>query len=213
MTDTDFAGQIDHTILDKSHSAEEVELERNRANEVNCNLCIPPNRVDEVAGRVKGELMTVVGFPMGYQESEVKRLEVEHAVAAGADSVDVATDVSALKSGDHEGYRRDVEAVVEAAPHVKAILETGLLDSDGIEVAAELCAEAGVDYVKTSTGYFGEGASVEVVERLVDLGLDVEVKASGGVRDPESTEKLLAAGADRIGSSSGVEIVEEHRSG
>ena len=210
METVEFAGRIDHTLLDKDHSADELAREVERANQVGANVCIPPNRVAE-ADDVAGELMTVVGFPMGYHDPEVVAVEAERAVEAGADSVDLATDVSALKSGDLDLYRRHVEAVVEASDHVKAILEMGLLSDAEVEAAAEACVEAGVDYLKTCTGFVGRGVQVEDVENLSNLGYEVGVKASGGVRTVEDALSLMEAGADRVGSSSGVELVEERR--
>ncbi len=208
MESAEFAARIDHTLLDKDHTSDDVVREVERADSVGTNVCLPPNRVDEAAGDVDGELMTVLGFPMGYHDPEVVAVEAERAVESGADSVDLATDVSALKSGDLDLYRRQVEAVVEAADHVKAILEMGVLSEDEIEVAAEICVEEGVDYLKTCTGFVGRGVTVEDAEKLSDLGLDVEVKASGGVRTAEDALSLVDAGAGRVGSSSGVEIVE-----
>lgn len=210
MDSREFAARVDHTLLDKDHTADDVAAEVERANGVGANVCLPPNRVSDVAGDVDGELMTVVGFPMGYHEPEVVALEAEQAVERGADSVDLATDVSALRSGDLEGYARQVEAVVQAAEHVKAILEIGLLSGDEVEAAAHACVEAGVDLLKTSTGFVGRGVRVDDVESLSNLGLDVDLKASGGVRDAEDAASLIEAGADRVGSSTGVEIVEEY---
>lgn len=208
MEPEEFAARIDHTLLDKDHTSDDVAREVERASHVGANLCVPPNRVSEAADEVDGELMTVVGFPMGYHEPEVVALEGERAVEAGADSVDLATDVSALKSDDLDLYRRQVEAVVGAADDVKAILEMGLLSEDEIEAAAEACVEAGVDYLKTCTGFVGRGVTVADVKKLSNLGFDVEVKASGGVRTAEEAVSLMEAGADRVGSSSGVDIVE-----
>lgn len=210
MNVREFASSVDHTLLDKDHTVEAVEREVERANDVGANVCVPPNRVETTADAVDGELMTVAGFPMGYHDTEVKVLEAEKAVEEGADSVDVATDISRLKSGDLEGYRRDVERVTEAVDDVKAILETGVLTHEETRVAAERCVTAGVDYLKTSTGYVGEGATIEDVRLLAEF--DVGVKASGGVRSAASAEELLDAGADRVGASAGVELVEEYRS-
>lgn len=211
MEQAEFAARIDHTLLDKDHASDDVAREVERANNVGANVCLPPNRVEESAGDVERELMTVIGFPMGYHEPGVVAVEAERAVDDGADSVDLATDVSALRSGDVDVYRRQVEAVVEAADDVKAILEMGVLTGDEIEVAAEICVEAGVDYLKTCTGFVGRGVTLEDVQKLSSFELDVEVKASGGVRDARTAVTLMDAGADRIGSSSGVELVEEYR--
>ncbi|MFP4633296.1 MAG: deoxyribose-phosphate aldolase [Halobacteriota archaeon] len=211
MERDEFAGAIDHTLLSKDARRSDFEAAVDVARELGLNVCLPPSRLD-LAADLDGEVMTVVGFPMGYSETEVKVREAEIAVERGADSVDVACDVTRMKSGEFEAFHDDLAAVVEVAPSTKAILEVGLLTDVEVRRAAELAVDAGVDYLKTSTGYFGN-VSLDDVALLAGLELDVEVKASGGVRSAERALRLLEAGASRVGSSAGAEIAREFERG
>lgn len=211
MDETELAAKIDHTVLGPDTRWEDVRRVMDEAADYGMNACIPPCYVadaDEYAPEVT--LATVVGFPHGHHRPEVKRREAELAAEDGADELDVVLNVGRLLSGDDALVREDLEAVVEATPlPVKVILETALLDDDQKRRACELAAEADADYVKTSTGFEDGGATLHDVELMSDYG--PKVKASGGIGSYTKAERMLDAGADRIGASSGVDIVEDFR--
>jgi len=202
-----FASRVDHTLLDKDAQASAYDELADEATEYGTNVCVPASRLDRVAA-VDGEIAAVIGFPHGTTTPSVKAYEARQAVEAGATEVDMACNVSLLRSGEYDSFVRDVRAVVETGATTKAIVETGLLDDDEKRRAARLCVEAGADYVKTCTGYAYGEATVEDVRLLKDeVGDEARVKASGGVRDAEEALRLLEAGASRIGASAGDELV------
>ncbi|HBU9607238.1 TPA: deoxyribose-phosphate aldolase, partial [Staphylococcus aureus] len=154
---------------------------------------------------------TVIGFPLGASTTATKVFETEDAIQNGADEIDMVINIGALKDGRFDDVRQDIEAVVKAAKGhtVKVIIETVLLNHDEIVKASELTKAAGADFVKTSTGFAGGGATAEDVKLMKDtVGADVEVKASGGVRNLEDFNKMVEAGATRIGASAGVQIMQ-----
>jgi deoxyribose-phosphate aldolase len=171
-----------------------------------------PLAVSELAGtRVK--VCTVAGFPLGATSTEAKVAEAATAVKAGAQEVDMVMNVGALRSGDRETVKLDIQSVVkvchEAGAIVKVILETALLDDELKAVACALCKQAGADFVKTSTGFGPAGATahdVELMRRVV--GQDMGVKAAGGIRTLDDLRAMTAAGATRIGASASIKIVE-----
>lgn len=204
---TDIAGRVDHTLLDKDAPASAYDELAEEAAELGMNVCVPPSRLDHVAD-VEGEVSAVVAFPHGTTTPEAKAKEARLCVDAGATEVDMACNVSLLKSDEDEAFVRDVRAVVGTGVMTKAIVETGLLSDEEKRRAARLCVEAGADYVKTCTGYAPGEATVEDVRLLKEVvGDDALVKASGGIRDAESALRLLEGGASRIGASAGDEIV------
>ncbi|WP_135829434.1 deoxyribose-phosphate aldolase [Halorussus halobius] len=211
MDETELAAKIDHTVLGADTRWADVRRVMDEATEYGMNACIPPCYVADAAEYAPDvTLATVVGFPHGHHRPEVKRREAELAHEDGADELDVVLNVGRLLSGDEGAVREDLEAVVEATPlPVKVIVETALLDDDRKRRACELAVEADADYVKTSTGFADGGATLSDVELMSDYGL--KVKASGGIGSYEGARQFLDAGADRIGASSGVEIVEQCR--
>ncbi len=207
-----FAGRVDHTLLDKDAPASAYDGLADEATRYGTNVCVPVSRLDRVAD-VNGEVAAVVGFPHGTTTPEVKAYEAREAVDAGATEVDVACNVSLLKSGEDDAFKSDIRAVVETGATTKAIIETGLLDDDEKRRAARICAEAGAEFVKTCTGYASGKATVEDIRLLKDeVGDEARVKASGGVRDAEEALRLLKAGASRIGASAGDQLVRGARS-
>lgn len=204
------ARRIDHTLLDKDHTAAEVERVVEEAERYGTNVCLPPSRIKDVPEGFEGEGVAVVGFPHGTTTPSVKAYEAREAMESGATEVDVAANVSALLSGNDAEFVRDIKAVVETGVTTKAIIETGLLDDSQKRRAARLCVKAGAEYVKTCTGYAPGEATVEDIRLLSDtVGGDARVKASGGIRDAETARRMLNAGASRIGSSSGAAIARE----
>ena len=155
---------------------------------------------------------TVIGFPQGATPSEVKAFETKRAIADGAEEVDMVIAVGKLKDGDDAYVKADIEAVVAAAKGkavTKVIIETCLLTDEEKRRACLLAKEAGADFVKTSTGFSAGGATAADVKLMREsVGEDIGVKASGGVRSRADAEAMIAAGATRLGTSSGVKIVE-----
>jgi deoxyribose-phosphate aldolase len=205
---------VDHTLLDKDHTTAGVDRVIGEASEYGTNVCLPPSRIGRVPDGFDGEVVATVGFPHGTTTPSAKAYEAREALEAGATEVDVACNVSALLSGDDEGFVRDLSAVVEVGATTKAIVETGLLDDDEKRLAARLCVEAGADYVKTCTGYSRGEATVDDVRLLSEaVGDEARVKASGGIRDAEKARELLEAGASRVGTSAGAKIARDDLDG
>jgi deoxyribose-phosphate aldolase len=166
----------------------------------------------ELAGS-KVKVCTVVGFPLGATSTEAKVAETAAALRAGAEEIDMVINVGALRSGDHEAVKLDIQQVVkvahEAGAIVKVILETALLNDNEKAVACTLCKLAGADFVKTSTGFSKSGATAHDVALMRSVvGPEMGVKASGGIRTLEDLRQMTAAGASRIGASASVKIVE-----
>jgi len=210
----EIAQRVDHTLLDKDAPASAYDELVGEAERHGTNVCVPPSRLDRVPDGFEGEVVAVVGFPHGTTVPGAKAHEARLAVEAGATEVDMACNVSLLKSGEDDAYVADVRAVVDTVPDVptKAIIETGLLSDEEKRHSASLCVEAGAEYVKTCTGYAPGEATVEDVRLLKEaVGDDALVKASGGVGDAKSAVRLLEAGASRVGASAGDEIVRGAR--
>lgn len=181
-------------------------------------LCVAPFLVPLAAQRLAGTgtaVCSVVGFPLGYSLTETKVEETIHLLQLGCAEIDMVMNVGAFLEGETRLVQDDIEAVVTAVRDsgtglVKVILETGHLDDDGVARACELVAESGADFVKTSTGFGPRGASVSDVEIMcATVGDDLGVKAAGGIRDLETAREMIAAGANRVGTSAGLEILAQ----
>lgn len=207
---------IEHTLLKQDAKKEEfIKLFEEAKEHQFLGVCINPLYVSLAKEYLKDsdvKIVTVIGFPLGANRSDVKAYETQKAVEDGADEIDMVINVSALKNKDYEFVKQDIEIVkafCEDKP-LKVILETDLLTTDEIKKACEICIKAKADFVKTSTGFVknGTGAKVEDVKLMYETvsphGL--KVKASGGIRDKETALKMLEAGAERLGTSSGVKI-------
>lgn len=207
---------IDHTVLKADTPLETVKRICDEAMEYGfASVCINPCHVAYCADYLKDSnvnVCTVIGFPLGANTSAVKAFETKDAIANGADEIDMVMNIGALKDKNYDLVRDDVKAVVEAANGtlVKVILETCLLTEDEIKKACELCVETKADYVKTSTGFSTRGATIEDVRIMKEaVHGKAKVKAAGGVRTPEDMVKIVAAGADRIGTSAGCSLVKK----
>ena len=207
---------IDHTVLKADTPLETVKRICDEAMEYGfASVCINPCHVAYCADYLKDSdvnVCTVIGFPLGANTSAVKAFETKDAIANGADEIDMVMNIGALKDKNYDLVRDDVKAVVEAANGtlVKVILETCLLTEDEIKKACELCVEAKADCVKTSTGFSTRGATIEDVRIMKEaVHGKAKVKAAGGVRTPEDMVKIVAAGADRIGTSAGCSLVKK----
>jgi deoxyribose-phosphate aldolase len=211
MDDAELAAKIDHTVLGPETTPADVERVLEEAREYGMNVCIPPCSLPE-ASEIAPEttIATVIGFPHGQNATAAKREEATLAWDDGADELDMVINVGRLKAGEDEAVRQDIEEVVAAVPiPIKVIIETALLTDEEKHRACESAEEAGAAFVKTSTGFADGGATVADVELMSEY---LSVKASGGIGDWETAKAMLDAGAERIGASSGVAIVEDFRS-
>ena len=208
---------IDHTTLKANTRLKDIEELCKEAKEHNfVAVCVPPYFVTNAARLLresKVKIATVIGFPMGYSTTPSKAAEIHKAIDDGADEVDVVINLSAVKSKDWNYVKNDIETMTVAAQMkgkiIKVIFETAILNQKEIKKLCEICVAAGVNFVKTSTGFNGDGASVEVVEFLKsNLPETIKIKASGGIRSAKKAQRMIDAGADRIGTSSGVKIVK-----
>ena len=213
----DLAPCIDHTLLrPEATYAQVTQLCREAAEFHFASVCLNPVHVAGARALLAGSgvaVCTVVGFPLGANTTEVKVLETRQAVEAGASEIDMVIHVGALKSGDFAAVESDIRKVADACgPQVllKVILEAALLNDEEKVQACILAKAAGADFVKTSTGFGPGGATigdVELMRRVV--GLDLGVKAAGGIRDRDTAERMIRAGADRVGASASVKIMRE----
>jgi len=209
---------IDHTLLKPDATHEQIVQLCQEAREYRfASVCVNPVNVALCAQLLSGSgvpVGTVVGFPLGATLTQVKVFEAQQAIGEGAAEVDMVINVGALKSGDHGWVKHDVASVAQACHArnaiLKVIIEAALLTDEEKEVACQLAMAAGADFVKTSTGFGPGGATVEdvaLMRRVV--GPAIGVKAAGGIRTYADAQKMIAAGATRIGASSGVKIVQE----
>ena len=208
---------IEHTLLKQDAKYEDFIKLFDEAKKYNfLGVCVNPLYVKLAKEHLAGsniKIVTVVGLPLGANKSQVKAYETQQAIEDGADEIDMVINVTALKNKDYEFVKKDIETVKAFCKDkpLKVILETDLLDKDEIKKACEICVQAKADFVKTSTGFVknGVGAKVEDVKLMYETvsphGLCV--KASGGIRDKETALKMLEAGAERLGTSSGVKII------
>ncbi len=220
----DVAGYIDHTNLRAYASRDDIIRLCREAKEYGFfAVCVNPYRVRIAKEALKGtgvKVAGVVGFPLGATPTDVKVFEAKRVIEDGADEIDMVMNVGALKDGDTDYVRRDIGAVVDLAHKngviVKVIIETCYLTGEEKVLACRLAKEAGADFVKTSTGFGSEGATVEDVRLMRSVvGKEMGVKAAGGIRTYKQAVAMIRAGANRIGTSSGVKIVrgEEHGEG
>jgi deoxyribose-phosphate aldolase len=213
----DIASYIDHTLLMPEASEADVLKVCAEAAEYRFkSVCVNPIWVKTVTKALKGSgvlTCSVVGFPLGATPTDVKSFEARGAVLDGADEVDMVINIAAARAGDQGALTEDIAAVAETVHAggaiLKVIIETALLTDEQKVLACRAAVEAGADFVKTSTGFNGGGATVEDVALMRRaVGPDLGVKASGGVRSLADAQAMIAAGATRIGASSGIAIVK-----
>ncbi|WP_267162608.1 deoxyribose-phosphate aldolase [Halovenus salina] len=206
----DIADRIEHTVLGPETTWAAVQTVLDEADEYGMRACIPPCYLEQATEYAPDvELATVVGFPHGQHLTETKCEEARHAWEAGAGEVDMVANIGSIKAGNFDDVATEVGEVAAAVPlPVKVIVEAPLLSETELKAASAAAADGDADYLKTSTGFTEGGATVEDV-RLMSGHLPV--KASGGVGSWSFASELFEAGAERIGASSGVTIVEEYR--
>ena len=216
LEERDIASKIDHTLLKPDTNSEKIKILCSEAIEYGfAAVCIPPYFVFQaknLLAETKVKLATVIGFPLGYSHSLIKVEEAKRAMADGADELDVVMNFAAFFSGNDKEVLKEIQSITQLAylksKTVKWIIETGILSEENIIRACNLAVKAEVDYVKTSTGFTGPGATVEMVELLrYLLPKKIKIKASGGINTRKQTLELIQAGADRIGTSSALQII------
>lgn len=205
---------IDYTLLKPEATQDQIEKLCQEAKQYDfASVCVNPYWVPFCKEELKDsdvKVCTVIGFPLGATSSASKAFETAHAIEQGADEVDMVMNIGELLAGHDQAVQKDIEAVVQAAQGkiVKVILETCLLNDAQIERACSLCVKAKADFVKTSTGFNSAGANTHVVEVMKQaVKGQAKVKAAGGVRNQADMDAMIAAGADRIGTSHGIELM------
>jgi len=207
---------IDHTILKPTCLVADIEKLCAEAKQYDfAAVCVPPNFVKLAKEKLVGstvQVATVIGFPFGYSATEAKIAEIILAMVDGADELDVVANIAAIKNGDWSAIADEINHIMPIIRSknkvVKIIIESGVLTDDEIIKCCDIYGIAGIDYLKTSTGYAEKGASVEAVKLFrKHLPDQVQIKASGGIRDYATAQLMIDAGATRIGCSAGVAIV------
>jgi deoxyribose-phosphate aldolase len=209
-----YASLIDHTLLKADVTTEQIEKLCHEALEHGFfSVCIAPCHIpvaEKILKNKKTKICSVIGFPLGNQTSATKTFEARNAIELGADEIDMVINISAIKSKKLDLVFQEIETIKQVCGSkvLKVILETCYLNNDEILSACMIAKAAGADFVKTSTGFGTDGATVEHIELMRKVvGADMGVKASGGIRSKEDAEKMLRAGASRLGCSAGLKIV------
>jgi len=215
--DPSLARMIDHTILKPDATPDQIAQLCYEARKYEfASVCVNPTHVKMCAELLRGspvKVCTVIGFPLGASSTAVKVFETETALRDGATEIDMVINIGALKGKDYELVAKDINGVVRMAHAsgalVKVIIETALLTDEEKEIASLLSKEAGADFVKTSTGFSGGGATAEDIALIRGtVGPEMGIKASGGVKSFEDAQRMVMSGATRIGASAGVKIVQ-----
>ncbi|SHE25456.1 deoxyribose-phosphate aldolase [Actinomyces glycerinitolerans] len=208
------ASLIDDTLLDPAARKQQIDRLCHEADELGmASVCVNPVHVPHAVALLSQSstlVCTVIDFPFGASSPHSKAAQTRIAIEDGADEVDMVVNIGAVKDHDWEAVEADINGVVTSAPEhtVKVILETGLLDDEEIRAACKCAERAGAKYVKTSTGYLGEGATVHAVSIMNDaVGGRLGIKASGGIRTPQQMDAMIQAGATRIGASAGRKLL------
>ncbi len=214
------AATIDATLLHPTASkAEIISLCKKAIQYAVKAVCIPPDFVADAYTLCKNtsvQVCTVIGFPCGYDTTQVKEYAAAQAIKFGADELDMVINIARLKSSDYKYVKNDIQRIVAAADNhiIKVILETCFLTHDEIITACKISEDAGADFVKTSTGFGSQGATVEVVSLMrTVINKNIGIKASGGIRTFSHWKNMINAGAQRIGTSSGFAIIDSVTSG
>lgn len=213
----DIASVIEHTNLSPTITVSEVDQLAEEAIAFNLfGICVPPfwvKRAKRELGKEKVTLVTVVGFPFGYQMTETKLDEAKRALENGADEIDWVWNISSFKTGlpwTKIELAKASKFIHDQQKILKVIIETSYLSNKEIVTACKLCSDAGADFVKTSTGFSNGGATIDHIQLLrKNLPEAVGIKASGGIKNYHQAKQMLEAGAERLGTSSGVTIVME----
>lgn len=209
--------RIEHTILKPDTMESDIKKLCEEAIEHGFfGVCVPPYFVKHASIILKDssiKIVTVAGFPLGYNTTPAKVEEARKAMDEGAHEIDMVMNIAALKNNDLNFVQNDIQSVATLVQlkgcKLKVIIETALLSNDEKVKACEICAKVGVDFVKTSTGFASSGAKVKDIELMrKNLPANIKIKASGGIKTKEQAKDLVKAGADRLGTSSGPDLIE-----
>lgn len=212
------AKYIDHTVLKPTTTLREVKKICEEAMQYQfAAACVPPlfvKTAKEILTNSPVKVATVIGFPFGYSAVEAKVAEIVLAILDGVDELDMVINISAIKNNDWQFLANEINTIMPLIRNrdkiLKVIIESGILTDDEIIKCCDIYGAAGVDYVKTSTGYAAKGASVHAVQLMrKHLSDAVKIKASGGIKTYQFAKELIDAGADRLGCSSSISIVKE----
>ncbi len=216
ITKAQFARMIDHTLLKNTAIRKDIELLCSEALEFGfASVCVHPFYVgmcSSILHKSSTKVCTVIGFPHGMHRTGVKIAETMQAIHDGAHEIDMVIQVGALIDGDKDIVWNDIRSVADTAHQsgavVKAIIETSVLTEEQKISACEIVSDAGADFIKTSTGFAGGGATIEDIQLLrTHVSPEIHIKASGGIRTIEQAMAMIEAGATRIGTSSGVSML------
>ncbi|MDP4284855.1 MAG: deoxyribose-phosphate aldolase [Bacteroidota bacterium] len=214
------AKYIDHTLLKPTATSSQVENLCKEAMEYGfAAVCVPPlyvKKAKAILAESEVKVATVIGFPFGYSAIEAKVAEIVLAIIDGADELDMVVNISAIKNSDWTFIADEINTVMPIIKNknkvIKVIIESGVLTDDEIIKCCDIYGAAGVDYVKTSTGYAEKGASIHAVKLMrAHLADSVKIKASGGIKSYSFAKEMINAGANRLGCSSSIKIVEESK--
>jgi deoxyribose-phosphate aldolase len=214
MTKSEILSHIDHTQLKAFSTWEDIKKLCDEAVEYQtASVCIPPSYIERIKKTYgdKINICTVIGFPLGYNTTEVKAAEVKDAIAKGCGEVDMVINIGDVKNGDFDKVEAEIRALKEAAGDkiLKVIVETCYLSEEEKRKLCQCVTNAGADYIKTSTGFGTGGATIEDIRLFAaNIGPDVKMKAAGGVKTRSDLEMFLEAGCDRIGTSSAVNMLK-----
>lgn len=216
LTPLNLAKIIDHTLLKHGATTEDIGNLCKEAKKYQFHsVCVPPCFVSLAYGLLKRssvKVTTVIGFPMGYNTSHMKKMEAKNAIARGAVELDIVMNIGIFKEKNDTYIKNEIEEILKILKKTvcKIIIEASLLKDCEKERAAQLIIEAGGDFVKTSTGFFDSGASISDIHLLKKTVQNkIKIKAAGGIKDFKTANKMVLAGADRIGSSNSVIIYKE----
>lgn len=205
---------IDHTYLKAFGTKKDIDVLLSEAKEYDFkSVCVNPSWVSHAVKELTDSdvlVCTVIGFPLGANTTETKVFETKDALQNGADEIDMVLNIGKVKEQDFDYVQKEIKAVKDVCKNntLKVILETCYLTNDEIQKASQAAINAGADFVKTSTGFGTDGATIEAVKIMKAVARDKEVKASGGVRSAEDVKNMVEAGATRIGTSSGVKLMQ-----
>lgn len=215
MTQNEILSHVDHTLLKAFATWEDIQTLCNEAMEFQtASVCIPPcyiKRIHDTYGD-KINICTVVGFPLGYAVTEAKVAETKKAIEDGASEIDMVINITDVKNGNFDAVKAEIEALRIAAKDkiLKVIIETCYLKKEEKMKLCEVVTEAKADYIKTSTGFGTDGATMEDILLFKEhIGPDVKMKAAGGVKSVEDMVAFLEAGCDRIGTSSAIKLIQD----
>lgn len=214
---SELAKYIDHTLLKPEAIKNDIDVIVSEAKQYQfASVCVNPHWVTYCAKKLKGssvKVCTVIGFPLGATTTETKVAETKQAIKNGATEIDLVINVGELKANNTVFVKEEIEQIVQATKGkatTKVIIETALLTDDEKVLACQIAQEANADYVKTSTGFADGGATVADIKLMREtVGDHMGIKASGGIRDKQTAQEMINAGATRIGASAGVSIVTE----